>query len=625
MNTMCTTNTTITHPSKSRPIVIIGAGILGRRIAAVFSSAGYSVHISDPSPSALDSARTYISTHIHEFTTHIPRPSLSPGPISTFTSVPEAVATAWLIVEAVPEILPIKQSLFADLHAHSPADCILASNSSSYKSRLIGGHLPLPRRVLLLNMHFTMPPAIRTVELMTCGDTHERVFPMLSGVLSECGVIPVTARKESTGFIFNRLWAAIKREILMILAEGVSEPAEIDLLWREMFGRKESLPPCRLMDAVGLDTVADIEENYVRERRLDGQLTVDWVRERFVSVGKVGRKAEGLGGLYPPDSTEDVNGKTEGKGPLLYLLDVGLGANTPDIEKVSTAGRILKFQPGTTGMPVPIITGQSLPDGIDVSQTIGRIFWTNMGQSTSTHDGSVHSATLDGQDICTLLPAGAVHTPKQLVVDDTTQHVYFCDREGMSVHRVRFDGTSHEVLVQTGALDNTAHRRDMTRWCVGIALDRKNGHVYWTQKGPSKGGQGQIFRAGLDVPAGQTVDSREDVELVLEGLPEPIDLEFDEEDVMLYWTDRGEHPWGCSLNRVKVVGGKVVVKSREILARHFNEPIGLKVDRKGRKVYVADLGGSMYCVDLQNGEKKVMWRDEGCYTGVALVSAAERE
>ncbi|KAI3031415.1 hypothetical protein CBS147347_2169 [Aspergillus niger] len=559
---MCTTNTTITHPSKSRPIVIIGAGILGRRIAAVFSSAGYSVHISDPSPSALDSARTYISTHIHEFTTHIPRPSLSPGPISTFTSVPEAVATAWLIVEAVPEILPIKQSLFADLHAHSPADCILASNSSSYKSRLIGGHLPLPRRVLLLNMHFTMPPAIRTVELMTCGDTHERVFPMLSGVLSECGVIPVTARKESTGFIFNRLWAAIKREILMILAEGVSEPAEIDLLWREMFGRKESLPPCRLMDAVGLDTVADIEENYVRERRLDGQLTVDWVRERF---------------------------------------------------------------PGTTGMPVPIITGQSLPDGIDVSQTIGRIFWTNMGQSTSTHDGSVHSATLDGQDICTLLPAGAVHTPKQLVVDDTTQHVYFCDREGMSVHRVRFDGTSHEVLVQTGALDNTAHRRDMTRWCVGIALDRKNGHVYWTQKGPSKGGQGQIFRAGLDVPAGQTVDSREDVELVLEGLPEPIDLEFDEEDVMLYWTDRGEHPWGCSLNRVKVVGGKVVVKSREILARHFNEPIGLKVDRKGRKVYVADLGGSMYCVDLQNGEKKVMWRDEGCYTGVALVSAAERE
>ncbi|GLB06634.1 hypothetical protein AtubIFM57258_001945 [Aspergillus tubingensis] len=617
--------TTIPHPSKARPIVVIGAGILGRRIAAVFSSAGYTVHISDPSSSALDSARTYVSTHIHEFTTHTTtsHPS-SAGQISTFTSIPEAVATAWLVIEAVPEILPLKKTLFADLHAHSPADCILASNSSSYKSRLIGGHLPLSRRVLLLNMHFTMPPSIRTVELMTCGETDERVFPMLSEVLSECGVIPVTARKESTGFIFNRLWAAIKREILLILAEGVSEPKEIDLLWEEMFGRKESLPPCRLMDAVGLDTVADIEENYVRERGMDGRSTVDWVREKYVSVGRVGKKAdEGLGGLYPPpDLTEDVKGKkVVGEAPLLYLLDVGLGANTSDIEKVSTAGRILKFQPGTTGMaPVTIISGQSLPDGIDVSQTTGRIFWTNMGQSTSTHDGSVHSATLDGQDICTLLPAGAVHTPKQLVVDDTTQHVYFCDREGMSVHRVRFDGSGHEVLVRTGALDDATHRGDMTRWCVGIALDRKNRHVYWTQKGPSKGGKGRIFRAGLEVPAGQTADGREDVEMVLEGLPEPIDLEFDEEEGMLYWTDRGEHPWGCSMNRVKVGGEVAVQESREVLARHFNEPIGLKVDRKDKKVYVADLGGSMYCVDLEDGEKKVVWRDEGCYTGVALVS-----
>ncbi|GKZ32862.1 hypothetical protein AbraIFM66950_002506 [Aspergillus brasiliensis] len=614
--------TTIPHPSKTRPIVIIGAGVLGRRMAAVFSSAGYSVHINDPSPSALESARHYVSTHLHEFTTHTSKRPPPPGPISTFTSIPEAVSTAWLVIEAIPENLSLKQSLFADLHAHSPPDCILASNSSSFKSRLIGAQLPPSRRTLLLNMHFTMPPAIRTVELMTCGETDERVFPMLSEVLTECGVIPVTARKESTGFIFNRLWAAIKREILIILAEGVSEPAEIDLLWREMFGQRESLPPCRLMDAVGLDTVANIEENYVEERGLDGSLTVDWVRENFVKTGRVGKKAGGLGGLYPPDLEVDRE-KKEGEEPLLYLLDVGLGANTPDIEKIPVAGKILKFQPGRTGTgtPVPIVTGQSLPDGIDVSQTAGRIFWTNMGRSTSTHDGSVHSATLDGQDICTLLPAGKVHTPKQLVVDDTTQNVYFCDREGMGVHRVRFDGSGHEVLVQTGALDNPAHRGDMTRWCVGITLDRKNGHVYWTQKGPSKAGKGRIFRAGLEMPAGQTADSRSDIELVLEGLPEPIDLELDEEEGFLYWTDRGEHPLGCSLNRVKVVSdsGKVVDESRKILARHFNEPIGLKLDKKGKKVYVTDLGGSVYSVNLEDGEKKMAWKDEGCYTGVALL------
>lgn len=113
-----------------------------------------------------------------------------------------------------------------------------------------------------------------------------------------------------------------------------------------------------------------------------------------------------------------------------------------------------------------------------------------MGKSTSTHDGSVHSANLDGSDVRTLLSPGMVHTPKQLVIDEQRRRVYFCDREGMSVHRIDFSGASHEVLVSTGTLSNPEHKSDMTRWCVGIALDTAGGHIYWTQKGPSKAGRG---------------------------------------------------------------------------------------------------------------------------------------
>ena len=621
------------------PVVVLGAGVLGRRIASVFLAGGYDVHTRDPSDAALTAAKEYVAENIGAFTALTPgQPKPQPGTHRVYTDIASAVKDAWLVVEAVPEQLPLKIATFAEVHAAAPADCIIASNSSSFKSRLMIAGLPRERAQRVLNMHFTMPPAIRTVELMTSGETDEALFPLLTDVLTRCGVLPVTARRESTGFIFNRLWAAIKREIMMILAEDVSSAAEIDLLWENMFQLPTSLPPCKLMDQIGLDTVAFIEDNYVGERGLDTTLTVDWLREKYIKPGKLGKKSE-LGGLYPAaapaaapaavassSSSESAGASTRpstassapentGKKDLL-VLDVGLGSNNADLSAIPTAGRILRFDTASRTM-TPVVTGQSLPDGIDVAREAGRMFWTNMGRSTSTCDGSVHSARLDGSDVQTIIPSGAVHTPKQLIVDETTSRVYFCDREGMGVHRVRFDGTEHETIVKTGCA--TQNKGEMTRWCVGIALDAERGLVYWTQKGPSKGGQGRIFRAPVDVPAGRTAEDRDDVELVLDGLPEPIDLELDTAGQTLYWTDRGEHPVGCSLNRV-AVGGDGGVEDRrgkkEILARQFHEPIGLKRDATGNAVYVLDLGGCVYRV--KDGKKEKLWQDDACYTGVCF-------
>ncbi|KAM0545398.1 hypothetical protein ACHAPJ_011382 [Fusarium lateritium] len=609
----------MTTPSKTRAVVVLGAGVLGRRIASLFLAGGYTVHIRDPSPQALADAVEYIDAYRADFTAAVHSKPSTQGSFQVFTELPAAVANAWLVIEAVPEKLPLKVSTFAEVDRATPADCIIASNSSSFKSRLMVDEISAERRKKVLNMHFTMPPDIRTVELMTDGETDEELFPILSDVLRECGTVPVTARRESTGFIFNRLWAAIKREILLILAEDVSSAEEIDLLWENMFHLPNSLPPCRLMDKIGLDTVAFIEDNYIQERGLDGRMTVDWLREHYISAGRTGLKSN-KGGLYDVPASDALGKVHKDKDEsVIYVLDVGLGSNNADISKIPTCGKILQYRP-SSGKTTPIVTGQSLPDGIDVSKSTGRIFWTNMGHATSTYDGSVHSATLDGQDVRTVLAPGAIHTPKQLVVDDETQHVYFCDREGMSVHRVKFDGSGHEVLVRTGDVTVSEHNKDQTRWCVGITLDKRYGHVYWTQKGPSKGVQGRIFRAGIDIPAGQTAEDRSDVEVVLVGLPEPIDLEFDSEEETLYWTDRGEHPTGSSLNRVVIAGGMVdsaeLENGREILARHFNEPIGLKLNAD-RKLYVTDLGGSLYSVD--GGKKTVVWSDSGCYTGIAIV------
>ena len=159
----------------------------------------------------------------------------------------EAVANAWLVIEAVPEKLDLKIATFAELEALAPEDCILASNSSSYKSSEMIEKVSDATKARILNMHYYMPPGCMIVELMTNGFTDEGVFPFMVERSKEAATLPYVARKQSTGFIFNRLWAAVKREVLTILAEGVSVPEEIDSMWTEMFIKPRSMP-CKTMD-----------------------------------------------------------------------------------------------------------------------------------------------------------------------------------------------------------------------------------------------------------------------------------------------------------------------------------------------------------------------------------------
>lgn len=83
------------------------------------------------------------------------------------------------------------------------------------------------------------------MELMTSGRTAEAIFPFLEAELITSGLHPVTAKKESTGFIFNRIWAAIKREVLAVVAEGVADPKTIDAIWTEQY--QSPVGPCTMM------------------------------------------------------------------------------------------------------------------------------------------------------------------------------------------------------------------------------------------------------------------------------------------------------------------------------------------------------------------------------------------
>ena len=108
----------------------------------------------------------------------------------------------------------------------------------------------------------------------------------------------------------------------------------------------------------------------------------------------------------------------------------------------------------------------------------------------------------------------------------------------MRVFRSNLNGSEVEILVRVGEGD--AARSDACSHCVGIAVDVQRRLFYWTQKGPSKGNAGRLFCAGLDIPPGETPDNRSDKRLLLDHLPEPIDLDLDVKANMMYMSDRGD-------------------------------------------------------------------------------------
>src|SRR5271170_8469128 len=194
-------------------------------------------------------------------------------------------------------------------------------------------------------------------------------------------------------------------------------------------------------------------------------------------------------------------------------------------------GRVFSANPDGSDHKMIGEEGRKLPDGLVVDSAARHMYWTNMG-NLKANDGSILRSDLDGKNITTILPPGGTFTPKQLQVDKVNGKLYWSDREGMRVMRAGLDGSNIETLVDTSEGD-ARPGADARKWCVGIAVDLIESKFYWTQKGGDNAGQGRIFRANVDIPPGQTAARREDIELLYENLPEPIDLELDSRNRMI--------------------------------------------------------------------------------------------
>ncbi len=288
-------------------------------------------------------------------------------------------------------------------------------------------------------------------------------------------------------------------------------------------------------------------------------------------------------------------------GGRLFFLDIRGG------RVVSTA---------TDGSDVKVlVSGRTgVPDGIAIDPDGGHIYWTIMGKAAAD-DGVIERVDLDGTHLTTIVPAGGTFTPKQLKLDAVHRKLYWADREGMRIMRADLDGSHIETLVQTGNGD--ADRRNSANWCVGIALDLSAGKIYWTQKGSDNGGIGSLRRANLELPSGQDPSHRSDIEVLFDHLPEPIDLDLDLARRMIYWTDRGSNT--VSRASMDPPGGTTAATrtDRQTVMTDLQEAIGIVV--AGDRMYVTDLGGTIYSARLDGSDKRTVLEGQGSLTGITFV------
>jgi 3-hydroxybutyryl-CoA dehydrogenase len=271
-----------------RTIAVLGAGTMGKGIAQVGALAGCRVVLRDVEPALVEGALAKIRETLDG---GVARGKLSAaerdaaaGRLAGATSVPEAVAGADAVIEAAPEDLALKRSLFAEVERHAPAAALLATNTSSLRIGEIGAALETPGR--FLGMHFFNPAHIlKLLEIVSGERTAPEAVEAALILGRRMGKEPIVV-KDSPGFASSRLGLALGLEAMRMLESGVAGAEEIDKAMTLGYGHP--MGPLKLTDLVGLDVRLSIARYLARE--IGPAFAPPSILERLVAEGKLGKK-----------------------------------------------------------------------------------------------------------------------------------------------------------------------------------------------------------------------------------------------------------------------------------------------------------------------------------------------
>ena len=290
-------------------ILVIGAGLMGHSIAGVFAAAGATVTVHDANTAVLEQVPDRVRRQLDS----LGRDQAAAERIRLAAILEDAATDAHLVIEAVPEILELKQKLFAELSVLLP-HAVLATNTSVFKIGDVARDAVDPQRVV--GAHWWNPPhLVPLVEVIQGESTATDTVDWLLSILAGAGKVPVHVRKDIPGFIGNRIQHAMWREALSLVESGVCDAETVDLVVRNSFGlRMPAMGPIENADYVGLDLAAAVH-NYLFPS-LNNDDHASPLLTKLIDEGHLGAKT-GSGLL-----TWDANARAEAAQRLeQHLLD----------------------------------------------------------------------------------------------------------------------------------------------------------------------------------------------------------------------------------------------------------------------------------------------------------------
>ena len=270
-------------------MAVLGAGQMGNGITQVAACAGIEVVMIDIQQEYVDKGIATIEKSLAKLVSkeRMSQEDADAARARISTAVDRsACADVDLVVEAVPEILDLKLSIFSELDGICKEDCILATNTSSISISEIAAATSRPDKVI--GMHFMNPvPIMKLVEVINGKETSESVTSTVLDAAERMGKIPLMCN-DSPGFVSNRILCPMINEAILTLQEGVAEPEAIDGIMK--LGMNHPIGPLALSDLIGNDTVLHIM-NVLHEGMGDDKYAPAQLLIEMVQDGKLGRKS----------------------------------------------------------------------------------------------------------------------------------------------------------------------------------------------------------------------------------------------------------------------------------------------------------------------------------------------
>tara|TARA_B100000674_G_scaffold488862_1_gene501794 strand:- start:4031 stop:4948 length:918 start_codon:yes stop_codon:yes gene_type:complete len=282
-------------------VTVIGAGTMGAGIAQVCAQAGWKTTLYDAYPDGLERGMQRIEAFwdkgIARGKTTIEQKQEWSANLSPNADLPSAVKDSDLVIEAVPEILELKQQIFQEIAPHCADTTVFATNTSSLSIRKIASAVSNPQR--LIGMHFFNPvPIMKLLELVKHEGTSSATIELARAAGSAMNKTTILVN-DVPGFATSRLGVVLGNEAIRMLADGVASAKDIDTAM--VLGYKHPMGPLALTDLVGLDVRRDILNN-LQDSFNDDSYKPHPLLEKLVAENRLGKKT-GIG-IYDWSSGE---------------------------------------------------------------------------------------------------------------------------------------------------------------------------------------------------------------------------------------------------------------------------------------------------------------------------------